>query len=529
MLFRSPLSHMKRLVGNAEVTLRHVCSARLLVLSESRVVEPLRTRKEPEFSDKFILTMEDPAVVLPPPEVFREAEDIYLFKPSLVKEKCGHCEASGVVSCENCTGKGRLECHSCAGTGLCPVCHGAKTVECPKCSGAPSKKCDVCAGSGWVKRGLEMVRCASCLNGIVVCEECGGRAKLECPRCFGKGTCIICKGTGMLACVRCSSKGTYLCESCGGEGEWHTARVLKRSFRLREFAAAQRASDLPQDVSALVSRTLQTCLPTMETTCGASEKPQISIDDTEVREFCTASLAKLLAERDTKVSDSALRFSVHAVPVARIEYEFGGGRFSGYFVGQTKEFISHGEPLAHLYEQALAQHRVELEAGRPEKAIKALMPTMEMATADPRIRKVYGEALRYIIEAGRRRFEKAGLWAGAVVGLTAPSWLSLESHMWGSGVAVLSMFVPMIAARWLGLRTCLCNGALVGGLSAGAAAVLASAWSWFLSPAYAVPLGLLSVAAATAGTVVFTRRYLTSVSAVEENQVKLITSESDQD
>jgi hypothetical protein len=302
---------------------------------------------------------------------------------------------------------------------------------------------------------------------------------------------------------------------------------MKRSYRIREFSASQRAGDLPNDVGRSVSRALQTTQPTVEVTCGSNERPAVNAADPEVAEFCEGALAKLLDGVDTREGDSAMRFTVHAIPVARIEYEFGSGRFSGYFVGQTKEFISHGEPLGHLHEQALTEHREELEAGHPERAIRKLLPTLEMAASDARMRPVYKEALEHVIETGRRRFERAGLLAGPIVALVAPTWLSLSGHLWGSGVAMLSALVPHAAARFLGLRPCLCDGLLAGGLAAATTALVASAWSWFLTPVWAVPMAILSLIGGVVGTVAVTRRYLTKLDAPEENLVTLITSEND--
>ncbi|GAB4164752.1 MAG: hypothetical protein Kow00107_10960 [Planctomycetota bacterium] len=325
--------------------------------------------------------------------------------------------------------------------------------------------------------------------------------------------------------MKCNGKGSYVCNSCGGQGKWYTYSILNRKFTGRHLEAIQDYDWLPRNVSSVVEKAFQTARPNFESFKAIGEQPD-SVEDPDILSFAKESFERLLRRMRCTPSDSNYLFSITTIPVARIEYQFIGKTFIGYYVGENKEFISHGQPLEHLYEMTIRESENLLKSGKPELAIRNLLPTLEMAASDPKFKSTYREALSHAIENGRKKLELTGLWVGPLIALFAPSWITLSDHLWGTFAAAFAALVPIGISRTLKLRACLCNGRAVGAVTSAAAALGASAWSWLMPPVTAVPMALITVAAVGVAGGLITRKYLTSMSAIEENHFRLIMDSS---
>ncbi|MDZ7816847.1 MAG: hypothetical protein U5N86_12910 [Planctomycetota bacterium] len=175
-------------VKNVYLEQGFVSQARISILSEERETVDKNSRKAPDLPPEQVITKAELEKELPAPEEFRTQKLTYLLSDTLEEEQCAECDGKGIFDCDLCEGAGKKTCPACGGSGDCPECHGSKTIECKSCGGRGSDPCTHCNGKGWIKEGMEKIRCPKCINGRNVCDHCGGRGKLECEKCFGRGS-----------------------------------------------------------------------------------------------------------------------------------------------------------------------------------------------------------------------------------------------------------------------------------------------------------------------------------------------------
>ena len=255
-----------QLVTKPHLEQGYVSQARISILSEERRTVDKKSRKTPDLPPEQVIKRAETDKDLPTPEEFRTQKTTYLISDSVEEDRCADCDGKGIFDCDVCDGDGKVRCRACGGSGDCPECHGNKTIKCSSCDGRGSDPCTHCNAKGWVKEGMEKIRCPHCINGRHVCDHCGGRGKLECEKCFGRGNCTECKGTGKLKCESCDAKGVKVCDTCGGKGKWKTYSLLERSFKARQYDHFDRGEEMPSHIQASHQRlctTRASCLITV--------------------------------------------------------------------------------------------------------------------------------------------------------------------------------------------------------------------------------------------------------------------------
>ncbi len=508
-------------------TFRYFCHAAFTILNERRQIVSRKLRQRPEYPPESTIQSDSPLIAkLPPPEALTNKIEELFVDGSLTKEVCGACNGEGSKECEACGGIGRIPCPDCSGSGLCTHCGGAKTLPCKLCKGEPTSQCEYCNGRGWVKDGFETRKCSRCLNGHKICEECGGRGRLECPICFGKGICTTCKGAGSNPCMTCGSRKVILCKSCGGEGEWYRFDVLERSIRTSESEFSDNLSQLPVEVISRITEEMKSSTPVYERLINAGCEPDFTGLEDLVVEFAKPAWAYFQSTYKPSQGDVFIRFSVVAIKVAEFEFVLKGKKFTGYFVGQTKELFCEQDPVRHFYSDIIEEAQEMLSEGDAAGAVATLLPTIEDAASDADAHPKYRNLVNEAIEFSRSRMERSGVNLILIIALLAPTWFSVMGHIMGGVAALFALISAPIVSRLLGPRVCFCNGKRLGMLIGGTAAAAASLISWIVPWGAAIlPIGILAVGAVTVISYFLITRASSKLKQIDENLLTLCLRE----
>ncbi|MFA4985206.1 MAG: hypothetical protein WC712_01355 [Candidatus Brocadiia bacterium] len=520
------------------VSYRTYCCASLEVLFHELSLDSRRSRQVPKFPPGFDRTLADHKagkIHYEMPQAFRATSEEYMLTDTVRRETCGKCEGEGRERCPSCEAKGRLKCGDCGGDGLCTHCKGAKTQPCPKCEGKPSVPCPVCVGKGWVRKDFETVRCPNCMNGLIVCDECGGRGRRDCTECFGKGTCVACRGIGSIACVKCGGQGTPMCTACGGEGQWHTYTVLMRNVSRRDARSFDALDVLPKAVTAKVSAHLDTSTPIFEQTFGPGEIPNIDYVDVGVAEFVARIWKSLFNEVGTTERDIYCRFSTKYVPVARLDFDFAGKHFTGYFVGPAKDFFCDADPVEYMLDITLKKATDLLASGDRRAAVETSFVALSEAVANRKYRPLYREMLNRAASQAHRDFAGSSFPIAVVTALVFSSvhlftrqFAGLPAFLIAAACATFAGAIAPLVGSLLGVKLVFRNARLAGWFISSGAAALAASSTWLVSkPALMIPVALgVIVLCGLAAFVILSRRP-TALGETETNLITLCLRDSD--